>query len=194
MKLSAYSGFRIFKGEMLPVTLKRVLLEQLNLILVLSERFNDNPDYATHEIRKTTKRIRAIYRLYRNSMGEATYIRGWDLFGSLSNLLAEHRLSAVHLEILNGITRDAKNPVGEKLIHAMISTWQQQHLKLTEQLIDKQKIALQIKQIITNESERYNSAPTISSNYNEVVEGLKNTYNNGRKHLVILTGQPDTVN
>ena len=194
MKLSRHSGFRIYKGEMLPVTLKRVVQEQLNLVHVMSESFTDNPDCATHEIRKTTKRIRAVYRLFRNALGEETYIRERESFGSISNLLAAHRVSAVHLEILEGIARDAKNPVGEKLMNEMIVLQQQSHLELTKQLIDKHQMVLSIKQIINSESEKTGSEPIMVCDYHVIVEGLKDTYSDGKKCLDILTTQPGTEN
>ncbi len=194
MKLSAYTGYRVYKGEMLHVTLKRVLLEQLNLISVMSESFIDNPDYATHEIRKTTKRIRAIYRLYRSSMGEETYNHGRELFSSLSNLLAEHRISAVHLEILKEIAGDAKNPVGGKQMNNIISFHHQEHLKLTKQLLNKQQVELKIKKTTTSESERLDREPIISCSTLHIIEGLRGTYSDGKKCLDLLTGQPGTEN
>lgn len=178
----------------MPVTLKRVLLEQLNLMLILSESFSDNPDYATHEIRKTTKRIRAVYRLFRNALGDETYICEKELFGSLSNLLAEQRVSAVHLEILEGIARDEKNPVGEKLMNEMISAHQQSHLQLTKQLTDNHEMVLSIKQIINRESEKLGRAPMIVCHYHDIVEGLKGTYSSGKKCLDVVTVQPGTEN
>lgn len=194
MKISTHSGFRIYKDEMLPVTLKRVVQEQLNLMLVMSENFTDYPDYATHEIRKTTKRIRAVYRLFRNALGEATYIREKELFGSLSNQLAEHRVSSVLLEILERIARDAKNPLGETLMNEMITAQQQRHLELTKQLIDKKQPVLFIKQIVTSESEQPGPEPIIVCGYHDIVEGLKGTYSGGKKSLDVLTAQPGTEN
>ncbi|MFO7369297.1 MAG: CHAD domain-containing protein [Bacteroidales bacterium] len=194
MKLSTHSGFRIYKGEILPATLKRVVQEQLNLMLGMSESFTHNPDYVTHEIRKTTKRIRAVNRLFRNALGEAIYIRNKELFGSLSSLLAEHRVSAVHLEILKGIARDAENPLGEKLMNEMITAQQQSHLELTKQLIDKKQTMLSIKQILNSESEKSDRDPIIVCGYHDIVKGLKGTYRGGTKCLNVLTAQPGTEN
>jgi CHAD domain-containing protein len=194
MKLSNYTGFRIYKGEILPVTWKRVMLEQLNMMLVMSEKFKNNPDYATHEIRKTTKRIRAVYRLYRRALGEETYIHGKEIFSSLSSLLATQRVSAVHLEILKEIARDAKNPVDEKLMREMISAQQQEHLKLTKRLIDKQQIVLQIKHTITSESEKLAGEQVFSCSYLDIIEGLRGTYISGKKCLDLLTRQSGTEN
>ncbi len=194
MKISKHNGFRIYKGEMLPVTLKRVLQEQLNIMLVMSDNFSLSPDYATHEIRKTTKRIRAVYRLYRIALGEEAYIRGRQLFGSLSNLLADHRLSAVHLEILREIARDAKNPAGEKQMNKIIAALHQEHLKLTKQLLNKQQVALQIRKTTTIELEKLDHEPIIACSSREIVEGLRGTYNSGKKSLGLLMRQPGTEN
>lgn len=194
MKLSTHSGFRIYKDEMLPVTLKRVLQEQLNLMLVFSDSFPDNPDYVTHEIRKTTKRIRAVYRLFRNALGKETYIREREVFGSLSSLLADHRVSAVHLEILEGIARDAKNPLGKRLMNEVIAVHRQSHLELTKQLIDRKQTMLSIKQILNSESEKTGSDPIMVCGYHDMVEGLKGTYSSGKKCLDILTAQAGTEN
>lgn len=194
MKLSTHTGFRIYKDEVLPLTWKRILLEQLSLILVMTKNFKDNPDFATHEIRKTTKRIRSVYRLYRSAFGEETYIRGRELFGSLSNLLAEHRISAVHLEILKEIAGDAKNPVGKKLMNEMISLQQQKCQKMTRQLISKDSIILQIKQITTSELVRLDRESVVPCLYPDIIEGLKDTYGSGKKSLDLLTEQANTEN
>ena len=194
MKLSAHTGFRIYKGEMPSSTWKRVLLEQLNLLYVISESLIDNPDYATHEIRKTTKRIRAIYRLYLSVLGEEAYIRGKELFSSLSNLLAGQRISAVHLEMLHEIAGDVKNPVDDKLMNHIISKQQQGHQKITKQLNHDGRIVLQIKQTITNEIERLDREQVLSCSYPDIIEGLKGTYSSGKKSLDLLTRHPVTEN
>lgn len=187
MKLTTHRGFRIYKDEMLPVTWKRVLQEQLNLIFMMNVSFKENPDYATHEIRKTTKRIRAVFRLFRNAMDEESYIRGRELFSSLSNLLAGHRASAVHLEILKEIALDAKNPVGEKQINEIIQAMHREHLKLTKQLLNKQQVLLQIRKITTFESEKLGPESIISCSIPEIIEGLQGTYRSGKKSLNWLT-------
>jgi CHAD domain-containing protein len=171
-----------------------VVQEQLNLMLAMSECFTDNPDYATHEIRKTTKRIRAVNRLFRNVLGEPTYIHEKELFGSLNNQLAELRVSAVHLEILEGIARDAKNPLGGKLMNEMIAIQQESHLELTKQLIDKKQTVLSINKILNSETERSERDPIMVCGYHDLVEGLKGTYSGGKKSLDVLTAQPDTEN
>src|SRR5512145_1922848 len=100
MKNAELHGFRIYREESLSETCSRVILEQFNQSLGLCDWYFEDPDAATHEIRKSIKRIRAVYRLYRNALGIDRCRNAQDHYGKISHMLAEHRLSAAYIETL----------------------------------------------------------------------------------------------
>jgi hypothetical protein len=97
---SALSGFRIFKNEPLQETFRRILQEEIRNALLLCQRFSDEPEFTTHELRKSGKRIRAIYRIFRTAMGTERYVHGREVFSEMGRLLSQHRVSTVNMATL----------------------------------------------------------------------------------------------
>jgi CHAD domain-containing protein len=189
MKNTAPSGFRIYRQEPLPGIFKRLLLEQLDLSLSLSGRFQDNANYATHEIRKSTKRARAIYQLFRPVLGNEQYMHGKELYGSVSRMLAEHRLSAAYIEIMQWLSRDMRLPVNLDYPRKWILDKKKKHEQLTRQLILEPGLKEQLEQIFLTEITRLKVESPVSCEITDLFQGLKDTYKNGKKCQGIIINQ-----
>jgi len=187
-------GFRIYRQEPLSVTFKRVLLEQLNQSLLLCGRYAENPDFMTHEIRKSTKRIRAVYRLFRQAAGNDIYLNGKELYGALGRLLAEHRVSTVYIETMHRLASDNRLPVSLNYLEKRIAEQENRHKQLTHLLIREQRLDKQLKQIIQAETQKLIVEPLFSCDFASLTEGLQNTYSKGRKSLELIIQQADTEN
>src|SRR5512143_2550215 len=108
MKKPVLCGYRIHNKERLADTFNRIIQEQLVQATDLSELFTTDPDRATHEIRKITKRIKAVYKLFRRPIGTETYLKAKEFYNGVSKLLAEHRMCSVYTETFNHLTENKK--------------------------------------------------------------------------------------
>jgi CHAD domain-containing protein len=194
MKKAVLHGFRIFKQEPLPETFRRIILEQLDQSLELCSRFPENPDFVTHEMRKSTKRIRAVYRLFRQAAGNNMYLHGKEIYGALSLLLANHRISNVYVETMHRLAADKRLPVDLVYIDKRIAEQESKHQQLTHKLIREQGIDHQLKGIIVAEREKLLSEPVFSCNFANLSKGIRDTYAQGRKNLDMIVQQADTEN
>ncbi len=194
MKKAVLHGFRIFKQEPLPETFRRIILEQLDQSLELCSRFPENPDFVTHEMRKSTKRIRAVYRLFRQAAGNNMYLHGKEIYGALSLLLANHRISNVYVETMHRLAADKRLPVDLVYIDKRIAEQESKHQQLTHKLIREQGIDHQLKGIIVAEREKLLSEPVFSCNFAYLSKGIRDTYAQGRKNLDMIVQQADTEN
>jgi CHAD domain-containing protein len=195
MEKREFRGFRIFRQEPLSHTFKRLLPEQLNQSLALCDHYPENPDYVTHELRKSTKRIRAMYRLFGLALGKDAYLHGKEFYGTLGLSLAEHRVSHVYIETMQRLAFDKKLPAGLLIyLNRQIAEQESRHNQLTCKLLKEQKIDQQVKEIIVAERLRLIAEPIFSCDFTNVAGGLCRTYKLGRKDLDLVIQHAGTEN
>jgi CHAD domain-containing protein len=187
-------GYRIFRHEPLSDTFLRVMNEQIKLSESLCRKSFKNADITTHELRKTSKRIRALYRLYRICIGEASYKNGQTHSRELSQLLARHRLNAVHIETLQTISMDKRLEPYQILLKELSIEFQNNHQQLTLDLIKKQKLFHQILLLLKAEKERIKSLPLLPCEFDKLAEGLRKTYRKGQHDLNVAIQKPTAEN
>jgi CHAD domain-containing protein len=183
MKKTALHGFRIYRQEPLPETFRRVIQEQLQQSLLLCEQFPEDPDFAVHEIRKSTKRIRAVYRLFRQVTGNVLYLHGREFYSNLSHVLAEHRISRVHCDTLQLISADRRLQVNKGYLDRLIKELEKRHKQFTINLFKKQQTDQYLSGIISAEKETINEYYLLSCNFHDLTPGLRKTYSGARKYL-----------
>lgn len=84
------SGFELGHREPLAVGLRRVAVEQFDVALEALASSGDVGE-TVHEVRKATKRLRAVLRLVRSELGEGRYQAENDLLRNTARLLAPVR-------------------------------------------------------------------------------------------------------
>jgi CHAD domain-containing protein len=194
MKKTALHGFRIYRLEALPITFRRVVNEQLSLLLQLCGQFPEKPDFATHEIRKSTKRVRAVYRLYRGATGDELYRHGKEFYSDVSHVLAGHRISLVYFETLQLISADRKMPANANYLSKLIRGMEMYHREVTAEILKTHQVDQHLYGLI--ESELKANALKLPSpcNFNDLVSGLRKTYGQGKKCLDEVIIQPTAEN
>ncbi len=183
MKKTALHGFRIYRQEPLSVTFSRVVNEQLGLLLQLCMQFPEKPDFATHEIRKSTKRIRAVYRMYRQATGDESYRNGKEFYSHVSHVLADHRISLVYFETLLLISADKKKPVNAVFLDKLIREMELQHKKLTSEILLTHQVDRHLYDMITAELKADAREMPEPCSFSDLAVGLRKTYGRGRKCL-----------
>ena len=98
--------FRLRAGEPVADGIRRVALGQIDEVLDRAEgRTDEELGTAVHESRKSLKRVRAVGRLVRGSLGDEASKRENEAFRDAGRLLSGPRDSQVLIESLDGLTR-----------------------------------------------------------------------------------------
>jgi CHAD domain-containing protein len=194
MKKVSPSGLRIFKQEPFNEAFQRMVLEQLQQALQFCGQFGEMPEVATHEIRKSTKRIRAIHRLYRMVNGEEVYRHSNKLYGHLSQSLADIRISAVNLATLQSLKADKRLPVNQEFMRELITDAEKHHHMFTRKIIDGKHTDRYLAEIITAEMTTMTAKPLLSWDFHDLIPGLRHTYCQGKKDLAVVLVDATTEN
>jgi CHAD domain-containing protein len=193
MRKKEFAGFRIFKEEPLSRTYTRILHEQLKQFLFLCEQFPISADFASHEIRKSSKRIRAVYRVFRYAIGENRYICGKELYHQISLLFAEHRISTVNIETLTYFANQKILSPEASFIKDLINNEQNNHQVLTKKLVEEQNMPMHLEKTLRTESEHLNDVPDLFE-FQQIAMGYKNSYGRCVHFLQIASELPATEN
>jgi len=194
MKKTKLPGFRIYRYEPLPETFKRVILEQLNHSLSLSAGFSETPDFTTHEIRKSTKRARAVCKLFRQTTNDELYQSVNNFFGNLSQLLAEHRGSRALMDTLQLLKKEKKTQVISGFIGELNVSLEDRHKNLTKKLFNDEHTDALLAELLTEEIKSIAEAPFFSCDFQQVASGLRKTYGRCRSLLKVAIEMPTTEN
>lgn len=103
--------------EALDVTVRRVAREEIEDAIGKLHGGDDDRDTRIHDVRKDLKKLRALLRLLRSELGEATYARENDGFRRLSHRLSGAREAAAIAETLETLL--AARPASETQFSAL---------------------------------------------------------------------------
>jgi CHAD domain-containing protein len=131
------SHFCILRNEAPADTFRRVAAEQAEIATTLCQSAAADPDRVTHEIRKCTKRLRSMLRLYRVGLGESMYTAEMQRFRHISAMLAPHRLSRVNLDIMNRVAAEKHPGLDPASLNGFTEFLQDRHLRLTADQLEQ---------------------------------------------------------
>jgi CHAD domain-containing protein len=108
--------FGLLEGERLGAGLQRIALGQLDIAIEMLEGTDGrlSPERRVHEARKALKRLRALLRLVRDELGEATYEREHELLRQAGVGLAKARDAEVLLATLDGLIERKPKRLGSR--------------------------------------------------------------------------------
>lgn len=176
----------------MPKTFKRIIIEQLHQALLLTARITREPDFITHEIRKTTKRTRAVYRLFRQTAGEELYRRGNEFHMNLSQHLASFRISRVYIDTLQLLKKDKKLQAISMYIEELIRVAENRHRMLTLKLLNEEHLENSLTDLLSAEMKTIRKLPDLSCDYRKLASGLKRTYGRGRNWVKTVIEKSST--
>jgi CHAD domain-containing protein len=182
MQITPIEGFRIWKQEKIQTTYHRILAEQISHTLDLCHSAGD-PDDAVHEIRKSTKRIRALIRLYREETEAESYNRTYDNFRQISRKLAVYRVSKVNGDVLKNLVKSREGRPDSSQLNKLYDSWRRDHDQLIRQALDTRTLFDPVKQLLLQEQERRIPDIPVSHHFDTLAEAIRNTYHKARyKH------------
>jgi CHAD domain-containing protein len=194
METKALHGFRIFRQEPYPVMLRRLITEQIDLSAAYFIQQELNPDIAIHEIRKSTKRIRAVNRLCRSVTETGFYRQTSEKYREISQLLAPLRLSAVYLETLEILAVDRKLTVPNQIMKKLSNVLLAKHRKLTNRQVHQEKIMDRIHHLLQQERSQREILLPENIDFPILAGDIQKTYSRGMKSLEKAIQNPKAEN
>jgi CHAD domain-containing protein len=124
-------GFIISNNESMAGNIHRILLEQLDYIIVQSESEGEDVHKAIHESRKSMKKIRAVLRMIRDEIGYSSYYRENIFYRDLSRNLSEIRNFEVLTCSVQTLQKDLSNTIPPDVFISLKEELDRQQEKLT---------------------------------------------------------------
>lgn len=168
--------FRLEAGESIAAGLGRVATGEIRraLTALLSEV---DPEAGVLEARKSFKKVRAILRLSRESLGKQRYRSDNRRYRDLGRRLATQRAAAARFETLELLARDAEGVAPDRVLHAArrrLATRRRRH--------DDAAIRADVAQALSAEGWALDSIP-LAEGFETMRSGLARTYGKGRKRM-----------
>lgn len=144
------SHFSLMPRESPGETFRRVTSEQIEQAVALCSASAGDPDRASHEIRKCTKRLRSLIKLYRDTLPQHPAAAEISRFRDVSSLLALHRASRVNLDLLEAVAAE-KHPCADPLkINRLRERLADDHAVLTRNMLQNGTYAMVQQQLETS--------------------------------------------
>jgi CHAD domain-containing protein len=158
---------------------KRILLERVDYIHEQTLDPVEEREKVVHNARKSCKRIRALLRLVRDDLGEATYRRENDFYRDTSRLVAPLRDSAVLLEVLAGLEEDIPANLAEALREELTA----RHTRVSQQLLAEPDVMAQVAERMENGRSRLLALSLNNTGFNLLAPGIERIYRQGRRGM-----------
>lgn len=186
----AKTKFHFKAGETIRESVLRIINEELGGAREHLSRTGESKESAVHEARKSLKKVRAILRLLRPSLGAKTYQLNNTRLRDIGRSLSELRDAEALLEILDQLKeRYQKQLDGMTLQHARdaLAAREQQH----KQAMQQQNAWAELQQQLTQVSDDAPSwALPDSRDFDALSEGLERAIREGRKAMAAAYDDP----
>ncbi len=170
--------------------IRRVTLEEIDCIL--KQLTGPNPDWpaAVHEARKSSKKIRAILRLARESLGRKLYQRENLFFRDAGRQLAPIRESAARVEAFDQLAIRFSLSLEDEIWHRLREHLIRSHLKITENMTQNHATVKTVASQIRAARQRVSRWPLSGEGCSTMAIGLRRVYRQGRLALWKATHEP----
>lgn len=197
--------FALTPGESLAGGLRRLSVAQFEHAL---EGFNDPavpPDVAVHEMRKSTKRVRALLRMVRAGIGEKVYHFENDALRDTSAMVAGVRDGAVMVKSVERLRDRYKRLLAPGVFQTTHERLKQRHQRLASRVLEDDEILGQIQNVLYKARSRYAAWPVdpadprsgkyvLSHRFAAIGPGIGATYSQGRDEMKVSFDQPLSEN
>ncbi|MFB3786378.1 MAG: CHAD domain-containing protein [bacterium] len=170
--------------------IRRAAREEIDLILLNLTGFCSDRPAAVHEARKSGKKIRAILRLARESLGRKRYRRENLFFRNMGRQLAPVRDSAAWVEAFDKITRRFSLSLEEKTWSRLRDELLRHHQDITRRLIENSPLLESLASRIRAAQDRISEWPAAGEGYTAISTGVRDVYRQGRGELWKVRHEP----
>lgn len=188
-------AYRLKKSETVEAGLHRTAREQLERAASELTDLDLDAVEAVHQARKRFKKLRALLRLVRPTLGEATFKQYNRLFRDLGRELAQTRDADVLLETLDELDEHL-NATGETVDLSGLRQWFSGQRDQTDET-SAQNLQTRMAAIATQlrtVAERIDDWILDSKGFNALAPGLQQIYSEGRTAMESATRSPSDAN
>lgn len=179
-------GFKLKKGESFSNEIKRIVTEQLDIALEDLRPATRSKDEAIHDARVRIKKIRALLRLVRDSLGKEVYQTEDIAYRDSARILAQVRDSAAMLEIANTLIEHFSEQLSTNAFAEILAPLKNaRNKKQSDRKIAMSKAATSLRQA----RRRVADWPKLGQ-HASFAKGLKRVFKSGKNEFVKASHQP----
>jgi CHAD domain-containing protein len=183
-------SYRFEQEEAIADGIKRIALEKIDEALSELTSPSDDADEATHEARKCFKKVRAVLRLVRDTVGNQVYRAENLCYRDAGRQLSAVRDSAVMIETLDALAehideqrdKDAFGHIREKLVES--------HDAVRQRIVAEENAMDHVATVIQDARSRVTDWPVEDNGFAVLRGGLERVYKRGRKALGDARAEP----
>ena len=168
-------AYRLEAGESLAAGLGRVATEEIQRARGALQSSVDS-EAGVLEARKSFKKVRAILRLSRESLGKPRFRAENIRYRDLARRLAPQRAAAARFEALEWLAQDAEGPARERVLRAA-----RRRLAARRRRHDDAGVRAEVAQALNAEGSGLEGIPL--EGFEAMRSGLARTYGKGRKGM-----------
>ena len=181
--------YRLGKRESVQAGVVRIIGAEIDSALKELRDCEADRHEAVHQTRKRCKRIRALLRLVRPSLGN-TYRVENARFRDLAQALSEARDAAALVESLEKLRDSERRYAGDERFAAALAAFVQRRDAHADVADLEQRIGPAIDTLQSAAAELA-CWPTVNNRYRSVAAGLRLTYRRGRRAMALAYQHPD---
>ena len=196
-------GFAIGRREPLAVGLRRVTVDQFDV--ALRSMAQDPMDLAVHEVRKATKRVRALLRLVRTQLGDERYRIENAVLRDTARLLAPLRDADVHVTSLEAVRDRYGSQLRSSAFADLSVRLVDRRRRVFERTVDEDdwtRVAYSLRSAraryaawpVDDETARAHGMSVVRHGFDSVGPGLAATYRRGRREMSEAATRPTADN
>ncbi|MGQ0847829.1 MAG: CHAD domain-containing protein [Actinomycetota bacterium] len=193
--------FNLMPGETVAGGLRRISLSQFEAVLEnLSDSAIDR-HIAIHEVRKSTKRVRALLRMVRPVIGEKIYRAENAVLRDAARLVSGVRDGAVMVDALARLHGRYQHLLAPGVFSELEATLSKRRARLTERVVDDRATLDQVAGVLYRARSRYAAWPidrsdprlgakVIPDAFRGIGVGVGDTYRRGRSEMQMAYNRP----
>ncbi len=185
------NDFCISRTENVKENIERILLEQIDYILMHCEGGQKDIHKSIHEIRKSIKRIRAVLRLIREEIGYSSYYRENVFYRDLNRRLSDLRNLNVLILNLERLKKDLSVTIPGEKLDPLIGFLLGKRDKMVAGKILQDDFLSKLAGKILNARKRISELPISNNSFEAFAGGMYRMYRQGKDYLITAGKDPD---
>ncbi|HEY7563793.1 MAG TPA: CHAD domain-containing protein [Acidimicrobiia bacterium] len=186
--------FHLVPGESIASGLRRMSMEQFEVALTGLSDSKVDRDGAIHEMRKSTKRVRALLRMVRPGIGEKVYRAENAVLRDAAARVSGVRDGAVMVDAVRRIRARYGHLLAPAVFHDVEQRLVDRHLRMAARVLDDEATIQHLVKVLYRARSRYAAWPVdpddprygkkaIPAGFAAVGPGILSTYSRGRREM-----------
>jgi CHAD domain-containing protein len=184
-------SFELRPGESLRKGIRRIARKQMdNALEELTAAHPGSRDEAVHEARKCFKKVRAVLRLVRPAIGEATYRAENTCFRDAGRPLTEVRDAKILIETLDGLVKHFAEHIAGRSFADVRQALQANLRAVRKRVLDEEDAFAVVAGAVRQARERVKDWADVPDKWWAVGKGLEDVYSRAQEALEDAAADP----